>query len=372
VIFNFAVKNLMRSLKFYLPFFILLTFFAFIFCTLLALSSGSSQIYKKSGSKELLAVFESNRACVMASLVPEAYKDKIEKLPHIEDITGEVRHMIVYAPKKSLTIAGIEPEKFRSFKNIDISESEYTAFMQDPEGVIIGKKVQRLFNWKTGEDVSLQRMKFKVRGVFKLPMSVYNGMIIFHKEYMQKLVKKEGYFTAITIKIDSPQNKLEVSESVEKLLADHPAGISCKEETEFWGMTERQMGDFGKNMRVLTGLCALLLFVLILNAAAYRHKNRAHNTKILTMAGLSDSRLFTILLLEPLLVVLLAGVCGSLLSFFIWIRQPTIGGEQAIIPPIAVTPQIVILSAIIILIFGLVSNSITAFAASHRKGGRWA
>ena len=36
-------------------------------------------------------------------------------------------------------------------------------------------------------------------------------MIIFHKEYMQKLVKKEGYFTAITIKIDSPKNKGEVS-----------------------------------------------------------------------------------------------------------------------------------------------------------------
>ena len=178
MIFNFAVKNLMRNPKFYLPFFLLLTFFAFIFCTLLALSSGSSQIYKKSGSKELLAVFESNRACVMASLVPEAYKDKIEKLPHIEDITGEVRHMIVYAPKKSLTIAGIEPEKFRSFKNIDISESEYNAFMQDPKGVIIGKKVQRLFNWKSGDDVTLQRMNFKVRGVFKLPMSVYNGMII--------------------------------------------------------------------------------------------------------------------------------------------------------------------------------------------------
>jgi ABC-type lipoprotein release transport system permease subunit len=366
VIFKLALNNLKRNPKFYTPFLLLLTLFAFIFCTLLALSLGSSQIYKQSGSEELLAVFESNRACVMASLVPEAYKSRIEMLPHIEDITGEVRHMIVYAPKKSLTIAGVEPDKFRSFKDIDISDSDYEAFSQNPQGVIIGKKVQRLFNWKVGETVTLQRMKFKVCGVFKLPMSVYNGMIVFHKEYMQKLVKKEGFFTAITLKIDAPQNKSIVSESVEKLLADHPAGISCKEETEFWGMTEKQMGDFGKNMRTLTGLCALFLFALIANGTIFRHKNRDHDIRILKLAGFSKSNVFTLFLVEPVLAVLLSAISGSVLSFFIWIKQPTIGGEHAIVPPIAVSPLIVIMSILILFLFGLIPSSLSAFTASHR------
>jgi len=364
VIFRLAFKNIKRNLKFYAPFLLILLVFSFVFTTLLALSLGSSQIYKKSGSKELLAVFESNRACVMASLVPEAYKSRIEGLPHIEDITGEVRHIIVYAPKKSLTIAGVEPHKFRDFKDIEISGAEYENFEKDPHGVIIGKKVERIFNWKIGESVMLQGMNFNIRGVFKLPLSVYNGMIIFHKEYMQKLIKKEGFFTAITIKIDSPKNKTEVSKTVEQLFADHPAGISCKSETEFWGMTEKQMGDFGKNMRTLTGLCSLFLFVLIASGAAFCLKNRQNEIRILRIAGFARAKIFALFFIEPVLAVLISGIGGSLLAFFIWIKQPTIGGEHAIVPPVAVTPPIVIASIFAILLFAVISIVLTAYKTS--------
>ena len=363
--FRFALTNLKRNPTFYLPFLLILLFFAFLFCSLLALAFGSSQIYKKSGSEELLAVFESNRACVMASLVPEEYKARIAGLPHIEDITGEVRHIIVYAPKKSLTIAGVEPDKFRDFKDIEISSAEYEDFKKDPHGVIIGKKVQQMFNWQVGKSVTLQRMKFNVRGAFKLPLSVYNGMIIFHKEYMQKLVKKEGYFTAITLKIDSPENKSAVSEAVEQLLADHPAGISCKPETEFWGMTEKQMGDFGKNMRVLTQVCALFLFVLIVNGVAFRNRTRKKEFRILRMVGYTRSRIYTLFIIEPVLGILLSAIGGGLLAFFVWIKQPTIGGEHAIVPPIVVTPLIVAASTLLILFLALLSSALVTYRTAN-------
>ena len=365
VIFKLAFKNIKRDFKFYAPFLLILLVVVFVFSTLLALAVGSSQIYKKSGSEELLAVFESNRACVRASLVPEGYKSEIAGLPHIVDITGEVRHIIVYAPKKSLTIAGVEPDKFRAFKDIKISDAEYEDFKNDPHGVIIGEKVRRIFKWKVGETVTLQGLTFNIRGVFKLPLSVYNGMIIFHKDYMQKLIKKEGYFTAITIKIDSPNNKAEVSKTVEQLFTDHPSGISCRSETEFWGMTEKQMGSFGKNMREFTGLCALLLFSLIANGAIFRLKNRHNEIRELKEAGFSRAKVFNVLLMEPVLAVLISGTCGSLLAFFVWIKRPTIGGEHAILPPVAVTPTVVIGSILTVLIMALISTAVFAYMKSN-------
>jgi putative ABC transport system permease protein len=365
VIFKLSFNNIKSNLKFYGPFLLILLVFVFVFSTLLALAIGSSQIYKKSGSEELLAVFESNRACVMASLVPEGYKSKIAGLPHIEDITGEVRHIIVYAPKKSLTIAGVEPDKFRAFKEIKISDEEYEDFKNDPRGVIIGKKVRRIFKWKIGETVTLQGLTFNIRGVFKLPMSVYDGMIIFHKNYMQKLIKKEGYFTAITLKIDSPQNKSTVSKAVEALFTDHPSGISCRSETEFWGMTERQMGSFGENMRQFTWLCALLLFSLIANGAIFRLKQKNKDIRKLRESGFSRAKVFYSLLMEPVLAVFIAGIAGSLVAFFVWIKRPTIGGEHAILPPVAVTPTIVFFSVLIVLLMALLPSALFASVKSR-------
>jgi len=370
MIFKFALKNIKKNYKFYAPFLLILLIFVFLFSTLLALAIGSSQIYKKSGSEELLAVFESNRACVMASLVPEGYKSKIAGLPHIVDITGEVRHIIVYAPKKSLTIAGVEPDKFKDFKDIKILDKKYEDFKNDPQGVIIGKKVREIFNWKVGERVTLHGLSFNIRGVFKLPLSVYNGMIIFHKDYMQKLIKKDGYFTAITIRIDSPNNKAEVSRTVEQLFADHPSGISCRSETEFWGMTEKQMGSFGKNMRQFTGLCALLLFSLIANGAIFRLKNMHNEIQKLKEAEFSRAKIFYLLLMEPVLAVSISGAGGSLLAFIVWIKRPTIGGEHAILPPIAVTPMIVMGSILTVLIMALISTAAFAYMKSNGMGGR--
>ncbi|MBW1855241.1 MAG: hypothetical protein JRJ00_11285, partial [Deltaproteobacteria bacterium] len=288
-----------------------------------------------------------------------------------EDITGEVRHIIVYAPKKSLTLAGVEPDKFRSFKDIKISDAAYEDFKNDPHGVIIGKKVGKIFKWKPGETVTLQGLTFNVRGVFRLPMSVYNGMIIFHKEYMQKLIKKEGYFTAITIKIDSSQNKGKVSKAVEQLFTDHPSGISCRSETEFWGMTEKQMGSFGKNMRAFTWLCALLLFSLIANGAIFSLKNRHNEIRELKEKGFSRAKIFHLLLMEPVLAVLISGTGGSLLAFIVWIKRPTIGGwEHAVLPPVAVTPTIVIGSILTVLIMTLIPTAVFAYMKSNGMGDK--
>lgn len=360
-----AYKNYKRKLKSYIPYSLIILFFAFVFTTLLSLMVYSKLIYRKSGSEDLLAVFEDNRACPLASLVPESYRARLEDVPHIEDITGEVRHMIVYAPKKSLTIAGVEPHKFRDFKNIKIKDAEYEDFKNDKQGVIIGEKVQRDFNWRIGESINFQGLSFNVQGVFKLPLSIYNGMIVFHKDYLQELVKKKGYFTAFTIKIDSPLNKSEVSGAVERLFTDHPSGIVCRSEAEFWGRTEKQLGNFGKMMRALTAICAILIFALVANGSAFRLKNRHSEIRVMRAAGFSRAKIFNMLLLEPVFAALVPAVCGGLLAFFIWIMRPTIGGTQAILPPIAVTPPIVIASVLVISIIAVVSTAATAFKFSN-------
>jgi putative ABC transport system permease protein len=362
------IRSIAGNRRFYPMYIVIVLVAAFIFTTVLSLAVYSSLIYKKSGSGDLLAVFEGNRACPLASLVPESYRTRIEGVPHIVDITGEVRHMIVYAPKRSLTVAGVEPDRFRDFKDIKIKESEYRDFAGDRHGVIIGKKVQRTFGWKVGQSVTFQGLSFNVRGVFKLPLSVYNGMIIFHKDYMQELVKKEGYSTAFTLKVDSPENMSEVCNAVEGLFEDHPAGIVCKSETEFWGRTEKQLGDFGRNMRGLAGVCGLLILGLTANGAVFALKSRRSQVRVLRTVGFSRRRILGLLWAEVVIAALVAAAGGSLLALLVWIRKPTVGGAQAILPPITVTPQVVAMSIGIVVVLAALSAVIAAAGFSRNRG----
>ena len=363
-----ALKNILGNPKFYLAYILVLLLLAFLFTTLLSLAINASLIYSKAGSEDLLAVFEDNRACPLASLVPESYAARIKGIPHIEDITGEVRHMIVYAPRQGLTLAGVEPQKFRDFKSIKIPNDQYQAFAEDPLGAIVGKKTQKIFNWKVGEPVAFQAMQFNLRGVFELPLSIYDGMIVFHKDYMQDLVKKEGYFTAFTLKIDSPENKSKVCEAVEQVFTDHPSGIICRPETEFWGRTERQIGDFGRNIRNLAGVFALLVFTVMANGTALGLRNRRLQIETLEAGGVSRAGRFATLFIEPVTAALISGIGGGLLAFFVWRGQPTFGGIQAILPPVAVTPLNVFITVLVILVFAFVSAAVIAYRMSGHRG----
>jgi putative ABC transport system permease protein len=360
-----ALRNILANPRFYVAYILVLTLLAFAFTTLLSLAINASLIYSKAGSEELLAVFEDNRACPLASLVPESYGNKIKNVPHVEEVTGEVRHMIVYAPRKGLTLAGVEPEKFRDFKNIKIPDDHYRAFAEDPLGAIVGRKTQRIFNWKVGEPVTFQAIQFNLRGVFELPLSIYDGMIVFQKDYLQDLIKKEGYFTAFTVKIDSPQNKTEVCRAVEELLADHPSGIICRPETEFWGRTERQIGDFGRNMRGLVTVFALLVFAVMANASALSLRGRRRQVETLEAAGFGRGRRFAVLLIEPVAAALIAGIGGGLVAFLVWMKQPTLGGVQAILPPVAVTPLNVLLAVLVLLVLASIPASVFAYRISR-------
>jgi putative ABC transport system permease protein len=360
-----ALRNILANSRFYVAYILILLLLTFIFTTLMSLAINASLIYSKAGSEDLLAVFEDNRACPLASLVPESYAARIQGIPHIEDITGEVRHMIVYAPRKGLTLAGVEPGKFRDFKSIKIPDDQYRAFAEDPLGVIVGKKTHKTFNWKVGKPVAFQAMQFNVRGVFELPLSIYDGMIVFHKDYLQDLVKKEGYFTAFTLKIDSPENKSKVCEAVEEAFTDHPSGIICRPETEFWGRTEKQIGDFGRNIRNLAAVFALLVFTVMINGTALCLRNRRRQIETLEAAGASRAGRFAALFAEPFTAALVSAIGGGLIAFFVWRGQPTVGGIQAILPPVAVTTLNVIITVLVILVFACISAGAVAFRLSR-------
>ena len=185
---------------------------------------------------------------------------------------------------------------------------------------------------------------------------------------MQELVKKEGYSTAFTLKIDSPENMGDVSTAVEGLFTDHPAGIVCRSETEFWGRTEKQLGDFGRNMRGLAGVCALLILGLTANGAMAALKSRRSEVRILKTAGFRRNRIFGLFWAEPVIAAVLSAAGGSLLAFLVWIKKPSIGGTQAILPPIAVSPQIVVISIGVIVAIAAASAAIAAIRFSRYRG----
>jgi hypothetical protein len=173
-----------------------------VFAVTLGAGRGYHKIYQDVGGSGILAVFEGNVACPYISLVPEQYRDIILQVPHVTDVAGEVRQRYTYGKDKNLTLTSMSPDKLLAFKDIQITDKELGTFKNEKNGALVGKKIFNFFDWELGQEVISAGLVFKVSGVFEQPLSVYESMVVLHKEYLQEITSKRGYVTSFLVKTD--------------------------------------------------------------------------------------------------------------------------------------------------------------------------
>src|SRR5688500_6633545 len=101
----------------------------FIFAALLSLEQGTRAMVADSSDATIVTVFEKYKACPPMSHLPVAYVDKIEELDHVVEVMPER-----FLPSNCKTttdliaIHGVDPEKYRTFREIEIPQEQYEGF----------------------------------------------------------------------------------------------------------------------------------------------------------------------------------------------------------------------------------------------------
>lgn len=309
--------------------------------------------------------------------LPESYRQRLETLDHVEDVTylnwfgGTYKDQ---RPENFFPRFGCEPATlFEVFDEYQISDEHMAAFTADRSGFIAGKSLAEAQGWEIGDTITVKGdiypvdLELTLRGLFVQPDAVsQEKQIFFNRRYTEEAMGNPGIVGTYWLRLASADQVPTVVKNAEAMFANSAAPVRAETEEAFALSFLEMLG----NIRLLFASIGLAIVISILfitaNTMAMAARDRVREVAVLRTLGFQRSQVTGLALGESILV----GVLGALLgagSAALLIGAAAKGAEN-VFPALSAmkpTPGMLGISLAVGLAIGLLSGAIPAWSASR-------
>jgi putative ABC transport system permease protein len=210
---------------------------AILFTGVVSLDQGMRRMLANSAGENTLVVFDKYQGCPPLSKLPTSYESQVAEVSGVAETTPTLFLLSACSRATDLVaVHGMEPEKFRRFRKIEIPEEQYRAFSQERGAAIVGEKMARAYGWRIGQTVTLQKLgdiSFTVRGIFRAPGSSLENAILVDLEYLQFATNQTGKMTLLLVKVSDTARAGAVADRVDTLFASSASPTKTTLERSF-------------------------------------------------------------------------------------------------------------------------------------------
>ena len=272
-----------------------------------------------------------NRVSLIMPL-PFSYKEQIQRIPHVSDITfatwfgGYYQDMKNFFPNYA-----VDAQSFtRVYSEYILSEEELAAFLADRQGCIISPPLADRFGFKVGDRIPLEgtiwtgTLELNVRGIYRVPRGeMLTSELWFQYAYLEE---QRQFFTGTVgwyvVKVDDPANGIEVAKAIDARFRNSPFETKTDTEKAFAAGFASQIG----NIRLLIlSIGSVVFFTLLLvtgNSIAIAVRERTNELAVMKTVGFSDVSILSLVMAESVVVAAVGGGIGLGLA-----KLFTLGGD---------------------------------------------
>ena len=239
---------------------------------------------------------------------------------------------------QGVKLIGIDSDEEKTFSDIsqNIIDGNYFSKIKS-KPVIIGKKLADNLNLDLKKKISftfvddngdLQRVKFKVEGIYKSANSIFDGGTVYvKKQDLIKLIEKKSSVHEIAIVL----NNIDKSEFIKEKLSK----LNSNNKVETWKDLSPELGSVQELMVwfffIFMSIILLALSFGIANVMLMAVLERKRELGMLMSVGLNKSKIFFMILFETIFISFIALPIGILLSYFMISYYGQIGIDLSIV-----------------------------------------
>jgi putative ABC transport system permease protein len=272
-----------------------------------------------------------NRVSLIMPL-PIAYKEQIQRIPHVEDITfatwfgGYYQDMKNFFPNYA-----VDAESYnRVYSEYSIPPEQWAAFLADRQGCIVSPPLVERFGFKVGDRIPLEgtiwegTWELNLRGVYAVPRGeMLTPELWFRYDYLEEQRQFfKGTVGWYVVKVDDPANAVGVAKAIDERFRNSPFETKTETERAFATSFANQIG----NIRLLIlSIGSVVFFTLLLvtgNSIAIAVRERTNEIAVMKTVGFSDTSILSLVLGESLVVAAVGGGIGLALA-----KLFTLGGD---------------------------------------------
>jgi putative ABC transport system permease protein len=269
---------------------------------------------------------------------------------------------------------------FDVMDEMKIDPAALEQWKQTKNGAILGDVLAKTFGVKPGDTLTITSdiypgdWQFQVVGIYTpLRKTVDRNSMIFRWDYLNddpRAAFTKDQIGWVMSRIDDPSKSAEISRAIDKLFDERDDQTITMSERAF------QLSFLGGFSAILTAfnlVSAVILLIMLLilaNTVAMNVRERTHEYGVLRAIGFSPRYVSGFILGEAVLVALIGGIAGALLTMLLINSAlgPALEDNMGAFFPYFRTPMSVIAMALGgAVAIGVISGLVPAFGASRRK-----
>lgn len=289
-----------------------------LFCAVVAVDRGLQTMLVTAARPDVLVVFDRFQSCPPLSKLPQSHRAALEDMEGVKGVTAEL-FLISSCSRVTDLVAvhGVEPDKVREFRDIEVPEAEFAAFASERGAALVGRRAAARYGWQVGQTVSLERLgglTFTIRGIFSSPTEGLESAIFVDLDYLQLATDQLGTVTLYRVRLAGPEQSDAVAAAIDRQLGNSPAPTRTASEKAFLDAAVSSLVGLVKFVSLL-GYGALGLVALgVGNSMAMSIRDRTREIAILKIVGFRRPQVLRLMLSEALVCGLLGGILGALLA----------------------------------------------------------
>lgn len=310
--------------------------------------------------------------------LPESYQERVKGIAGVIDATHASWFGGIYQdPKNFFAQMAVVAEPFlRMYPEYRVPPEQAQAWLDDREGVLVGRTTADRFGWKLGDRIPIQATiwtkkdgsklwEFNVRAIYDGQKGVDTTQFLFHYEtFKQSRAFGHGTVGWYILRIADPDRAADIANAVDAEFANSSAETRTSTEKAFVQAFAKQVGDIGA---ILTAILSAVFFTMLLvagNTAAQSVRERTAELAVLKTLGFTNLKVLALVLAESSLLAILGGGLGlGIAAFLISRGDPTNGAL-----PIFFLPQRDIAVGIALMfVLGLLTGFLPALAATRLR-----
>jgi len=362
------LKNLARSRRR-----TLLTIFSiavsfFVFSALASLPSVATQLLTDVVSADRIACH--NKAG-LAYFLPEAYRNKIAKMPHVVAVESESWFGGIYHDfSDQFPNEAVDPaDMMKMWPDRGISSEAYDQFTKIRTACIVGRGTMSRFHLHVGQQIMLRGVAYPFNLTLQI-VGVFGGntppdVLTFRRDYLEAALGQPPPILNYWVRVDDQKAAPQVIASLEERFANSSAEVECQSERTYIASALRMYDTLFRMVEAMGLTVVITIGLVAANTAAMSIRERRPEIAIMRSIGFSGRVIMSLLLAESLTIALAGGVIGCGAAFIV-VRVFSVGNLVAM-EPIKMPPLILLESLIAAALIGVLSAYIPARAAVRRN-----
>ena len=313
----------------------------------------------------------------LIQLLPIAYLKQIASTPGVTQAGHETWFGGTYQDNANqFAVIATDPDFFRMYPEVHIPDEQLKAWLADRQGAIVGRQTAERFGFKIGDRVPIQATIwmpkqgstwfFNVDGIYDADKGFDKTTFFFRYEYLDE--NRRGAYGQVgwyVVKIDNPSNAAAIAARLDSQFANSSAETKTSTEKAFLQGFVNQVGNIKAMIVAILAAVLFTLFLLVLaNTMAQAVRERTSELAVLKTLGFSNRVVLTLVLAESILIALVGGGLGLLLTYL-----AVQGGSfnNAFLPLFIMRTRDVVIGLLLCLALGVIAGALPAVTAMRLR-----